>query len=185
MKLLRKLLLANICLSFSAAPVLADPVSSGSFVISSLLSVGAGGILPAVSAAAIGNAVIGAAIIGASLLSSVLGRAPKINPGDFKSTFETGDSSEIRAVGRVRVGGLKAFGNTKSGTGRYRLICHTRGKVSAVEAHYLGGREVTVESDGQVSSPPWARPGGSWVHIKSKIGDGTEIGLVRTDVGFS
>ncbi|WP_459077765.1 phage tail protein [Mesorhizobium sp. A623] len=126
------------------------------------------------SAAVIGNAVIGAALIGASLLSSVLGRTPKINPGDFKSTFETGDSSEIRAVGRVRVGGLKAFGNTKSGTDRFRLICHTRGKVSAVEAHYLGGREVTVEADGQVSSPPWAKSGGSYVYIKSKIGDGTE-----------
>lgn len=174
MKLFRKLLLANVCVAFTAAPALADPISIGSFVISSLLSVGAGGILPAVSAAAIGNAVIGAAIIGASLLSSVLGRAPKINPGDFKSTFETGDSSEIRAVGRVRVGGLKAFGNTKSGTDRYRLICHTRGKATAVEQHYLGGREITVESDGQVSSPPWSKAGGSWVYIKSKIGDGSE-----------
>jgi hypothetical protein len=174
MKTLRKLLLAGICLPAIVTYAAADPVSIGSFVISSLLSVGAGGILPAVSAAVIGNAVIGAALVGASLLSSVLGRAPKINPGDFKSTFETGDSSEIRAVGRVRVGGLKAFGNTKSGTDRYRLICHTRGKVSAVEAHYLGGREVTVESDGQVSSPPWAKVGGSYVYIKSKIGDGTE-----------
>lgn len=174
MKLLRKLLLAGICLPAMVTYAAADPISIGSFVISSLLSVGAGGILPAVSAAVIGNAVIGAALIGASLLSSVLGRAPKINPGDFKSTFETGDSSEIRAVGRVRVGGLKAFGNTKSGTDRYRLICHTRGKVSAVEAHYLGGREVTVESDGQVSSPPWVKVGGSYVYIKSKVGDGTE-----------
>lgn len=174
MKLLRKLLLAGVCLPAMVTYAAADPVSIGSFVISSLLSVGAGGILPVVSAAAIGNAVIGAAVIGASLISSVLGRAPKINPGDFKSTFETGDSSEIRAVGRVRVGGLKAFGNTKSGTDRYRLICHTRGRVSAVEAHYLGGREVTVESTGEVSSPPWAKVGGSYVYIKSKIGDGTE-----------
>ncbi|WP_353641313.1 phage tail protein [Mesorhizobium sp. WSM2239] len=174
MRILRKLLLANICLPLAAMPAAADPVSIGSFVISSLLSIGAGGILPAVSAAAIGNAVIGAAIVGASLLSSVLGSAPKINPGDFKSTFETGDSAEIRGVGRTRVGGLKAFGNTAGGTRRFRLICHTRGKVTAVEEHYLGGREVTVESDGAVSSPPWARSGGSWCFIKSKVGDGTE-----------
>lgn len=146
----------------------------GSLVISSLLSVGAAGILPVASAAVIGQAVIGAALVGASLLQSVLGRAPKINPGDFKSTFQTGDSSEIRAVGRVRVGGLKAFGNTHNGTDRYRLICHTKGRAGVVENHYLGGREVTVESDGQVSSPPWSTPGGSYVYIKSKIGDGTE-----------
>lgn len=45
MKLFRKLLLANVCLAFTAAPALADPVSIGSFIISSLLSVGAGGNL--------------------------------------------------------------------------------------------------------------------------------------------
>lgn len=174
MKSFRILALSGVCLPALSAHAFADPVSIGSWIISSLLSVGAGGILPAVSAAAIGNVVIGAALIGASLLQSVLGRAPKINPGDFKSTFETGDSSEIRAVGRVRVGGLKAFGNTKDGRDRYRLICHTRGKATAVEQHFLGGREVTVEADGQVSSPPWAKPGGSWVFIKNKVGDGTE-----------
>lgn len=174
MKFIKSLMLAGVCLPAMVTYAAADPVSIGSFVISSLMSVGAAGILPAVSAATIGSAVLGAAIIGANILSSVLGRSPKINPGDFKSTFETGDSSEIRAVGRVRVGGLKAFGNTKSGTDRYRLICHTRGKASAVEAHFLGGREVTVEADGQVSSPPWTKVGGSYVYIKSKIGDGSE-----------
>ncbi|WP_315920454.1 phage tail protein [Mesorhizobium sp. SP-1A] len=175
MKPFKVLALAGVCLPALTAHAFADPVSIGSFVISSLLSVGAGGILPAVSAAAIGNFVIGAALVGASLLQSVLGRAPKIDPGNFKSTFETGDSSEIRAVGRVRVGGLKAFGNTAGGVNRYRLVCHTRGKVTAVEQHFFGGREITVESDGSVSSPPWARSNGSsWAYVKAKIGDGTE-----------
>lgn len=174
MRILRKLLLANICLPLTAMPAAADPISIGSFVISAFLSVGAGGLLPVVSAAAIGNAVIGAALIGASLLSSVLGEAPKIDPGQFKSTFETGDSSEIRAVGRVRIGGLKAFGNTANGSRRFRLVCHTKGPISAVEEHYLGGREVTVESDGSVSSPPWSTPTGSYCYIKAKVGNGTE-----------
>lgn len=84
----------------------------------------------------------------------------------------------------MRVGGLKAFGNTRGGTDRYRLICHTRGKVSVVEAHYLGGREVTVESDRQLSSPPWAKVGGSYVFIKSKIGDGTETAWAELMAAF-
>ncbi|MGN6307327.1 MAG: phage tail protein [Mesorhizobium sp.] len=174
MKFIRSILLAGVSLPALASNAFADPVSIGSFVISSLLGVGAGGILPAVSAAAIGNFVIGAAAIGLSVARSFMGSTPKIDPGDFKSTFETGESSEVRAVGRVRVGGLKAFGNTASGSDRYRLICHTRGKVTAVEQHFFGGREITVEPDGAISSPPWAKPGGSWAYVKAKIGDGTE-----------
>lgn len=177
LKIFKTLLLGNICFSLTTLPAAADPISIGSFVISSLLSIGAGGIIPAVSAAAIGNFVIGAAIVGASLLSSVLGEAPKIDPGKFKNTFETGESSEIRGLGRVRVGGLKAFGNTKD-INRYRLICHTKGLVDGVEQHFLGGREVTVESDGSVSSPPFSYLDGStpksWVYIKAKVGDGSE-----------
>lgn len=158
----------------SIVPAFSDPISVGSFVISAFLSVGLGGVLPTVSAAVIGQFVIGAAVIGASVLSSVIGaRRPDINPGDFKNTFETGDSSEIRAIGRVRVAGLKAFGNT-TGVDRYRLICHTKGLWSATEEHFLGGREVTIDSDGTVSSPPYSRPSGSYVYVQSKVGDGTE-----------
>lgn len=158
----------------SIVPAFADPISVGSFVISAFLSVGLGGVLPTVSAAVIGQFVIGAAVLGASVLSSVIGaRRPDINPGDFKNTFETGDSSEIRAIGRVRVSGLKAFGNT-TGVDRYRLICHTKGLWSATEEHFLGGREVTIDSDGAVSSPPYSKPGGSYVYVQSKVGDGTE-----------
>lgn len=174
MKFLKVVLLAGVCLPAMASHAFADPVTIGSFVITAFLNAGIGAALPVVSAAAIGNFVIGAAVVGASLLSSAFARSPKINPGDFKSTFETGDSAEIRAVGRVRVGGLKAFGNTASGTNRYRLICHVRGPVSAVEEHYFGGREITVEGTGEVSSPPWAYPGGSFAYVKSKVGDGTE-----------
>ena len=66
------------------------------------------------------------------------------------------------------------FGNTID-VYRYRLLAHSRGRVDAVEEHYLGGRPVTVEDEtGEVSSPPWTRPGGSWVTISSKAGDGAE-----------
>lgn len=147
----------------------------GSLIISALISVPGGiAILPVASAAAIGQAVVGAALLAANIATAFMQRKPSINPGEFKNTFEdTGNQSEIRAIGRVRVGGLKVFGNTK-GLNRYRLIAHTKGLWTATEEHYLGGREVTVEEDGAVSSPPWTRPGGSWVYLRSKIGDGSE-----------
>jgi hypothetical protein len=154
---------------------LADPISIGSFVISAFLSAGVGAALPVISAAAIGNFVIGAAVIGASVLSSALTKAPSIKPEQYKNTFEdAGSNTEIRAVGRVRVGGLKAFGNT-IGVKRYRLICHVKGEWTVTEEHYLGGREVVVDDDtGAVSSPPWSKTSGSYVYINAKSGDGTE-----------
>lgn len=168
--MLKTFLLAGTSLLAMTTVASADPIITP---IAGFLF--AGPLGAAVSFSTIYTSLQVLAAVGLAVASSVFAPKPgAINPGDFKSTFETGDSSEIRAVGRVRVGGLKAFGNTANGTDRYRLICHVRGPVTAVEEHYFGGREVTVESDGAVSSPPWAKPGGSWAFVKSKIGDGTE-----------
>lgn len=170
-RLLGAILMASTAL---ISPAIADPISIGSFVISGLLSAGAGGLLPAVSAATIGYAVLGAAALAVNIASAAfMNRRPKIDPGEFKNVFETGESSELRAIGRVRVAGLQAFGNTV-GVDRYRLICHVKGPWTATEEHYLGGREVVVDSDGAVSSPPWSYIGGSYVHIKAKTGSGGE-----------
>lgn len=148
----------------------------GSLIISALIAVPGGiAILPAASAAAIGSFVVGAGLVALNFASGLFGQKQKIDPGQYKNTFkDSANQSEIRAIGRVRVGGLKAFGNT-TGKSCYRLICHTKGKWTATEEHFLGGREITVDDDGYVSSPPWVRPNGnSWVRIRSKVGDGAE-----------
>jgi hypothetical protein len=113
-----------------------------------------------------------AAVLGAQLALSG-GQQQKIDPGEMKNTFQEAETSEFNAVGRVKLGGLKAFGNTK-GNVISRLIWKVKGPMVAVEQYFLGGREVTVEPDGSVSSPPWSFPGGSWANIKNKIGDGSE-----------
>ncbi|KKX28221.1 phage tail protein [Rhizobium sp. LC145] len=122
-------------------------------------------------ATVIGYGIAGAAVLGSALLGQQRGGA--IKPSDAKSTFETGESSVIEGVGRVRVGGLKAFGNTDGST-RARLICRLQGPIDAIEQYYLGQREVTVEANGDVSSPPWARPNGSWANWQDKLGNGAE-----------
>jgi hypothetical protein len=167
---LRTVALAGASLLAMTAHASADPVSIGFFLFAGPLgSVFSFSAL--VTAAQIGLYGIG---IGASLLTGALNQPGRIDPGQYKNTFETGESSEVNAIGRVRLGGLKAFGNTK-GPGRYRLIWHCKGRLDAVEQHFLGGREVTVEADGAVSSPPYAKPDlASWVYIRSKPGDGTE-----------
>jgi hypothetical protein len=133
----------------------------------------------AVSAAAAGAlaTVIGYGIAGAALVGvALLGRPQQpgaVKPSDAKSNFETGESSVIEGVGRVRVGGLKIFGNSDGST-RARLLGRLQGPIDGVENYFLGQREVTVESNGDVSSPPWARPGGSWANWQDKLGTGSE-----------
>ncbi len=55
-------------------------------------------------ATAIGYGVAGAAVVGTALLGRQ--RPQGIRPSDAKSTFETGESSVIEGVGRIRVSGL-------------------------------------------------------------------------------
>lgn len=116
-------------------------------------------------------ALLAGLAIGSSLLSRQ--QQQKVDPGAFKSTFSSSESSEINAIGRVGISGLKAFGNTK-GSDKSRLVAHARGPLKAVEEYKLGGREVTVDPDGAVSSPPYAKPGGSWVNWKIKDGVGAD-----------
>lgn len=167
---LKRLLAAGASVLAMTAYASADPISIGYALFAGPL----GGIFSfgaLVTASQVALYGIGFAV---SAVSSALSRNRQtVDPGTYKNTFEAGDSSEVNAIGRVGLGGLKAFGNT-NGYDRYRLICHARGPLVAVEEYKLGGREVTVEEDGGVSSPPYAMPSGSYVVIKTKVGDGSE-----------
>lgn len=111
-------------------------------------------------------------------------KKPKANPADYKNTFENSAGSEVNAGGRVQLAGLKAFGNT-AGSDTYRWIWHARGPALAPDTYFVGGREVTVEADGGVSSPPWVRPGGlSWMYLKTNLGTGTEIAHTELITAF-
>lgn len=132
-------------------------------------------------ASAVAPILTSALVIGATLAVSALtrGGAPEIggsntvqvDPGRARDTFESSESPELRAVGRVRLGGLKAFGDT-SGSHRYRMTLHCKGEIDGFEQFLFGGREVisNVDGDGEVSSFPWAYPGGSYAYLWAKAG---------------
>lgn len=149
----------------------ADPISIGFALFAGPLgSVFSFGAL--VTAAQVVVAAIPSAL---SLGIQLLNRPKAQDPGAFKQTFQIGEAEEIRAVGRVRIGGVLAFANsTGSGSDDYRLYLHCRGRISAVEKYWLGGREVTVDASGAVSSPPWSTATTTYATIKEKAGDGTE-----------
>ncbi|WP_411033847.1 hypothetical protein [Shinella sp. BYT-45] len=158
----------------TATHAFADPVSliataiHGFLLSSTAIAATATGVIATVAA----NVIVGGALLGLSLLGRQR-QTGAVNPSDAKNTFESSESSVIEGLGRVRVGGMKAFGNTDGST-RWRLVCWLQGPIDAVEEYFVGGRAVTVEPNGDVSSPPWAVPGGSWMRIQDKIGDGAE-----------
>lgn len=170
MKIMKLALCAGVSLAAMTAHAHADPISIGNAVFAFLYSAG----LPGAIANAIAIATPYALAAGAVAASAFARpRAGAVNPADAKSTFETGDSSIMEGIGRVRIGGLQAFGNTDGST-RARVVCRLQGPTDEIETYYIGGREVTVEANGDVSSPPWARPGGSWAKWLDKRGDNTD-----------
>jgi len=170
MKRFTALLAAGASLLAMTAHAAADPVSIGFFLFAGPLgAVFSFGTL--VTAAQIGLAALA---IGASVASNLVGRRDQtIDPGQYKNTFESAETSEINAGGLVMLGGVKAFGNT-AGTDRYRLILHCKGRLDGIVEYRIGGRTVITEDNGDVTSPPYAKPSGSWINIQSKPGDGTE-----------
>lgn len=182
MKRLTATLAAGVCLAALTSPAMADPVSIGFLLFAGPL----GGVFSfgaLVTAAQIGLYAVG---LGASLLVSSLGRRQqRVDPGQYRNTFETApENSQVNAIGRVRVSGLKIFGNTIA-TRRYRLIGHAASLLDGIERFDLGGREVTIEPNGDVSSPPYAYVGGSYVNIQTKVGDGTETAWSALTTDFA
>ncbi|NGO63964.1 hypothetical protein G6N76_09785 [Rhizobium daejeonense] len=159
-------MLSSAAYAAATMPAHAEPISFAIF--SALYTIG----IPGAIANAISLVAIPALAIGGSL---ALGRAraPSIKASDAKSTFESSEAQVMDGIGRVRVGGLQAFGNSDGST-RARLVCRLNGPIDAVEEYYIGGREVTVDPNGDVSSPPWSKNGGSWCNWKDKPGTGGE-----------
>lgn len=156
----------------------------GNLVISGLLAVGLGGLLPAASAAAIGlGAVLTAVQIGATALNFIRAKPPSADPNTLKQTTKGSEGHGRYAFGRVMLEGKIAFGNT-AGYNISRLILHCFGPIDAVEEYFYDGRSVTVEEDGAVSSPPFSTPGGSHLYLRTKPGDGSETAWPQLKADF-
>lgn len=167
---MRRILLATTALIASATAANAEPITATIAAITAFLAT------QVVAGVTIGTLLqIGftVASIGASLLLNGA-RKRRVDPGELKSTLELSEGEELWAVGRVRIGGVKVYGNSE-GFNRWRVIAHCRGEIAAVEEYFLGGRSVVVEADGAVSSPPYVRPGGlSYIYIQTKFGTSSE-----------
>lgn len=176
-----QLFLAFVLLLAISVPANAEPITLLATTIATLLpqvgplslAAGAGfGFGTGTFAIAQGLATIATITALASVQALLAPRqnAQTINPGKLKDTFSAEDAPEIHLVGRGRVSGMKALGDS-NGSDKYRLILHCKGTVDAVESYFVGGREVTVDADGAVSSPPWPKIDGSYLYLFTDLGD--------------
>lgn len=181
--MLKIAIIAAAILLAMSVPAYADPITIGGFLFTNTFLGGVFGLNTLIVATQIG---LGLAAAGASaLLSGALSkRGQGVDPGQYRGTFDSSESSELNFIGRCRAGGLKVFGNT-AGTDRYRMILHSATPLVAIEEYYLGARPVTVEANGDVSSPPYAKPGGSWVNWLTKSGEGTTTAWASLISAFS
>lgn len=180
---LKAALLSGTFLAAFPAVAHADPVSIGSAIISGFLSIGAGTLLPTGSAAFIGNLVLGAGAIALQAASFIMAKKPVADPNTLKSTSKGTEGHGRYAFGRVMLEGKIGFGNT-AGYNIHRLILHCFGPIDAIEEYFYDGRSVTVEEDGAVSSPPFSRPSGSNLYLRTKLGDGSETAWPQLKTDF-
>ncbi len=140
--------------------------------------------------------IAGIAALGA-LQFALAPKTPKINPGQFKQTIRAEEASELNGIGRVRLGGVLALGNTKH-PNIYRLLLHVRGPIDFTELFFLNGRETIIDENGLALTPPWvksfttagsgifeATTADSFVKIEQKAGDGTETAWPALKTDFS
>lgn len=163
-----------------------DPFSvwAETAIASFLTSAGVAGATAAAAAPWVFQGLVVGGLVGVNyLLAPHAPGAQSIDPGQQKSTFTASEGPEVRAVGRVRVGGTKIFGNT-TGVNRYRLVLHCKGLIDKYETYYVGGREVVLQSGGFVNSVPWVIDDTtSYLLLKSDLGtdDKTAWSLLLTD----
>lgn len=160
---MKRYLVASVAWLALTGEAMADPIITP---LAFALFAGPLGAVASFAAIYTGLQVVGVALAVGSQVVSAL-RRPKANPQDIKNTSKGAEGPGRHAFGTVRLAGKAAFGNT-AGYNIYRLLLQCFEPVVNILDYRYNGRSVTVEDNGDVSSPPWAMQGGSNLNIKVK-----------------
>lgn len=126
----------------------------GGFIASALLAVGVPGTILGISTASL---IGGALAIGASVALSALTR-PKLSPGptpQAQAVINQSAGARIRGYGRAKLGGTRAFWDSRNGI-LYQAVMFHSGEVDAIEEWYAGDLKLTLNSSGSTTNPPVA-----------------------------
>lgn len=123
-----------------------------------------------VAAGVVTNLVIGAALTGLSMLFGP--KPPRLAQQptpQASATFNQSTAPRIRGYGRAKLGGTRAFWDSRNGA-LYQAVMMHSGEIDHIEQWFVGDQAVTVNSFGVVEQAPFAGPGGNYVLISSSLG---------------
>jgi hypothetical protein len=120
------------------------------------------------TAGAIANTLVGvAASVGASLLTRQRFSQPQ---AEYQIVFNQAKAPRRRGYGRAKLGGPRAFFDSKDGALDQIIMLH-HGAIDAIESFWIGDTQVALdEADGSVTTQPWAGDLGDHVFIGSRLG---------------
>lgn len=97
-------------------------------------------------------------------------RVPSFNnrQPQYQAVINQSTAARRRGYGRARLGGVRAFFDSKDGT-LYQIIMLHQGQIDAYEEYYIGDRRVTIPSGGgPVDQNPWKE--GNYAYITPFLG---------------
>lgn len=161
------------------------PAAIGSAIISLFLSVGAGAVLPAVSAAAIGAFAIGLAAIGAQVLlgSLLTPQQPALRPSDVQQEVRLSVAPRRRSYGRVRVSGAIWWYDTDilEEDRLYIGMALNHGRISGIVSWHVDETEVEVDGSDNITTSPYSSQG---CQIHHRLGATPETAYSEMDTVF-
>lgn len=108
--------------------------------------------------------------IGLSYLSNELLKPNAPKPEERQVLIRESTYPRFRSYGRVKVGGVLVYINTKSGA-LYRVVATGSGEIDAVEEHWIDDKQVTIDGSGDVTAPD---PLTGRINIKSVLGTASQ-----------
>lgn len=135
------------------------------FIVAGFTAIGVG----AATATILAQGVLIAVGLGLSLLSQMLFRPAQPKPSDGQTLIRQSTAPRFRSYGRVKVGGVLMFANTKAGI-LHRVIAMGSGEIDAVEEHWIDDVLVTVDGSGAVTTPKYVTDGGK-ARIEFRLGE--------------
>lgn len=120
-------------------------------------------------AGVIGNIAVGAALLGASALFSA-NRGPQTSTPQAQANINQSAGQRIRGYGRAKLGGTRAFFDSKDGALDQITMAH-HGEVDAFEQFYIGDRPVDRDVNGNVTTAPFS----PWIGIGEKFGEADQL----------
>lgn len=109
-------------------------------------------------AGAVANIAIGAALLGlGQLVSGSMGgnNRPQTTTPQAQATLNQSTGPRIRGYGRAKLGGTRAFWDSKAGK-LYQIIMAHHGEIDAFEQFFVGDKPVSRDGSGNVTTSPFA-----------------------------